>query len=575
MAELTIYDSQGQQIDDEAAPESERVKDFFFDGVRFAVDSVRREAVCFFRARDSTASRSEQYYAIYSYRNRNQLGDLPDRVESRVTDEYGMELDNSQDDTTIFEFIRNGRQMGRPPGDFELRDDLQTVAQQGVSLRLGVPSYEEAYALFQDWHDTETARRFVIADNAQSSNLDEYDVAVEPGAYSGLEPLGATASELDALRERRRQRRQANQPGPSGPLAALEKKIGTGGVVGLFGIALLVGLALIGYGVTCEMGVGQSYVPEIPIVGCGDSDETAQSVSLQDASFSDGSLAVNGTVTSANSTGLHFEIRDENSNVVWNGTNDVEPGENGTFRIQINETLESGTYSLTASIATQDNSTSDPVGFSVNTETVTTNETDEEMAAPRSVSISSTTVADRAPQVSGSVTNASGTVSLVGVIKNETGNWTATKSVELDDSTFSNVSFDPETRLANGSYNLSVSVDGETKTSANTSFQIADADSSPEPTVESLSVTRQGSILDISGTVANVDENTTTLVLVVRNESNEEIWRNDSAEFELTDSSEFDRNIEATDQFQDGENYTLSARVQGTSLTTEALTEFN
>ena len=49
MAELRIFDSQGERIDDDGQGQyDERIEDFFFDGVRFALDMrLSNEAVVF------------------------------------------------------------------------------------------------------------------------------------------------------------------------------------------------------------------------------------------------------------------------------------------------------------------------------------------------------------------------------------------------------------------------------------------------------------------------------------------------------------------------------------------------
>jgi hypothetical protein len=196
-------------------------------------------------------------------------------------------------------------------------------------------------------------------------------VTVEPGAYSGLEPLGETAEELEAIRERRRQRLAAREPGPEGPIEFLEEKVGKVGIVGLFGIVLVLGLALVGYGVTCELGIGPNLADRVPVVECGgDGESAAPTVSLQSATFDGDTLSINGTVENAtdSETPLSFTIVNESDSVVHNTSLAVEPNDDGTFTKRINQSLENGTYNLTATVDGQDIA-SNSVRFSVGANT--------------------------------------------------------------------------------------------------------------------------------------------------------------------------------------------------------------
>jgi hypothetical protein len=213
MARLTIYDSQGVPLDAESSYDSdERIKEFFFQGVRFALDERKGEAVVFFRARPSETARSEQYFAEFRYDTRQELGELPDAVRRKVEDEEGMQLVTSEDDTTVFELLESSRNTSLTGVDYNLKNDLEELLENRNRLLLGTRSYEDAYTVLSDWLSTSVSR-FAIADRANSSVLEQYDVVVTPNSDEVLEPLHETKEQLESLRERRRRlRRQRNRP---------------------------------------------------------------------------------------------------------------------------------------------------------------------------------------------------------------------------------------------------------------------------------------------------------------------------------------------------------------------------
>ena len=125
MATLQIFDSQGQPIAGEGGRESQQMKDFFFDGVRFAVDANRNEMFCFFRARNNETARSEQYYAKYSYQSRSEMSGIYNAVKRRVEGEYGMILDTDNEDTRFFELLGSS-DSGRVP-ESPVLDDVADI----------------------------------------------------------------------------------------------------------------------------------------------------------------------------------------------------------------------------------------------------------------------------------------------------------------------------------------------------------------------------------------------------------------------------------------------------------------
>ncbi|MFB6150270.1 MAG: hypothetical protein ABEJ40_00545, partial [Haloarculaceae archaeon] len=218
MTELTLYDSQGVPLEAGAsATGNDRISDFFFDGVRFTLDMQKGEAVVFLRARESSTGRSEQFYAQYKFRDLDKLNQLPDEVRAEVEGTHGMELDFSEEDTKVFEFLDSGTKPSLTGIDFELQDDLEQLISEGTELRLATQSYRDAYAVLIDWLGSTDADSFAIADRPTSSNLESYDVVVSPNGDEQLELLGDTEAALERLRKRRRRRRrQRMSSGPGG-----------------------------------------------------------------------------------------------------------------------------------------------------------------------------------------------------------------------------------------------------------------------------------------------------------------------------------------------------------------------
>ncbi|WP_276272373.1 hypothetical protein [Haloarcula litorea] len=246
MANLTIYDSQGTPIRDETGGRGDTVSDLFFDGVRFAIDSRRQEAVCFFRAKDNPTARSEQYYAVYEYESRSELARLVEAVRSRIEEEYGMHLDTTNDDTRFFELLEGGGS-ATPPGDPSTLDDLEEIIEDYHQAKVGVGDYRDALGLFSKFHGTLAVSGIAVADNASGTSLSSYDLVVETGNYTGLEPLGDTASRMEDLRERRRRELGYDVPDDDGLLDGLTPVEGAllfGGAGVLLVIAALYGSCL-------------------------------------------------------------------------------------------------------------------------------------------------------------------------------------------------------------------------------------------------------------------------------------------------------------------------------------------
>ena len=309
MSELVIYDSQGKQFGaGGGVREDDRIKDFFFDGVRFALDMhLANEAVVFFRARENQTARSEQYYAVYDFENRSELQRLGDEIRRFVEEDNDMLLDTSKEDTEVFQYLVGDRSEERQdiscPGRREDLEDLNELLEGSRNLQLGVGSYRDACGTFNEFATKKRVNRFAIADNAGCSHLSDFDVVVEVGSYTGLEALGETADNLEALRERRRERLQAGSGETSdsgGPVSQL-LNADTWAVDVAFGVVVVLVLLVGGVYGACAFAGGPSALGAIPVLGNG-CDTGGPDIGLSTPTYdaANETLQVSGTIGSGN-----------------------------------------------------------------------------------------------------------------------------------------------------------------------------------------------------------------------------------------------------------------------------------
>ncbi|SDG38698.1 hypothetical protein [Halorientalis regularis] len=321
MIDLTIYDSQGQSLDDPAAAKNERIANFFFDGVRLAIesmDSVR--AYCFFRARESEGARLDQFYAEFEASSVSEIGNLKSAVEQKVRDEHEMILESSTEDATVFDLIDEASRLA-PPGDRNTRDLIPKLIRRGERPRFGVGNYRDALALLIDVIRNGRVNKAAIADNAESAELSDYDIVIETGNHTGLVPLGNTEDAL--AREQRSSMRSERGSLSNDPLGDHDSKYQSSidkssdetltgkdklisiGLISAFGIgilALLIGGGLFG---ACFLGVSV----DLPFIG--------------DPCTSDSGGAGNQTEFSVD--GYNTSLYTNNSTIAirWNGPNSV------------------------------------------------------------------------------------------------------------------------------------------------------------------------------------------------------------------------------------------------------------
>lgn len=205
MNELKIYDSEGNRYENgqRTNQTSERIKSFFFARARLAVRSTSRpQLICFFRARETSSGRSEQFYAVYQGSDKRSLfRDFRSDLQRKIESEWGMELHTGSSDTYVFDQL-TGNQGDAVGSDFD-HDVVASLLQKGHRLAYGVPSEDAALSLVKKYLDETTGKWITISERGTAEGVDDHDLVFEPGDYAGLEPLGDTQRHVTT--ERREQ----------------------------------------------------------------------------------------------------------------------------------------------------------------------------------------------------------------------------------------------------------------------------------------------------------------------------------------------------------------------------------
>ena len=280
MAELTIYDSQGNRYrssDSDPHEVSERIKNFFFGGVRVYLDiGTETELVVFFRARESKSGRAEQYYAVYQTNTASDLFTrFKDDLEHRVETEYGMTLQTTSDDVELFTKLDSGKKA--VPGSNEDHRLLNSLLESGESLQCRTRSADNALALLYKYAQG-NASTLAIAENARLDELDDCDLAIEVGGDDELTPIYRTES---LLAKRRGTSSSNSQPSTSSrPRATPSDPERSGGrsvpriiAVAVGGLLVFSVLALVAVNAAAFYGVADSETLD-PLVVVGETETT-------------------------------------------------------------------------------------------------------------------------------------------------------------------------------------------------------------------------------------------------------------------------------------------------------------
>lgn len=208
MTELEIYNSQGKRFDTEQPEVSSRIENFFFGGVRLYVETGSEiELIAFFRARESKASRAEQYYAVYRTNTTTQLFDkFTAALREKMEDEHGMMLQTTSEDVQLFAGLATEY---AAPGSHTEHDRIASLLSEGKRLRFGVSSNDDALGLLRKYLDG-AAGSIAIAEDASNEELNDCELVIELGSEERFEPLGDTEEMLAA--KKRKQTTGSSRP---------------------------------------------------------------------------------------------------------------------------------------------------------------------------------------------------------------------------------------------------------------------------------------------------------------------------------------------------------------------------
>jgi len=327
MGELTIYDSQGSPIETESGPSNDRIQDFFFDGVRFAIDRNRKEIVIFFRARDNKTSRSEQYYALFQYSTRSEISNIVPAVEDRIENKYDKFLDTSNEDTKFFELLSSNGS-GINPGDASTIQDIKSQLSDYKRVTLGVGKYSEAFGLFSELWENEGCNKIAVSENANGQSVSSYDLVIEKGDYQGLELIGDTKEEIESLREQRRIDLTGSEPETDD--SKFNRKLIFGSILGGVGILLFLSIGAI-YGACLVFNTpapGTGLFPFTDDCTLGLSEITAESTDANE-------LQVAGSMSSPTQMDpvTMDVVVSRNNETVYNGNATTNISEDGSFSL--------------------------------------------------------------------------------------------------------------------------------------------------------------------------------------------------------------------------------------------------
>lgn len=209
MATINVYDSEGHKFEagEKTSSTDDTIKDYFLSRVRLWVQSSRgsHKVICFFRARDTSSSRAEQYYAIYqTSRSQSLFRDFIRDLESTVEDDWGMDVVTGPDDTEVYRQLTQVSS-GSPSqfaGDEFQHEVIQDRLRTGEHLMFGVPNVRAGIGLVRSYTDDNNSISVGIAEETQSSVQQHTDLLFVPdGRYSSLAPLEGTEQVMRDGRE--------------------------------------------------------------------------------------------------------------------------------------------------------------------------------------------------------------------------------------------------------------------------------------------------------------------------------------------------------------------------------------
>lgn len=299
MPEISIYDSQGNPLAESEYKTNERIRNFFFDGVRLTIDTSggTLEIVCFFRARENETSRSEQYYAVFKSRKVDDASKFGSVVERRVENELGLVLDTSTEDTKIFDLLRTNEDPSASLPQHRIQEIIDLLS-NNRQAKIGTSTYRDAYGILRRFVREQSRGRYAIVENANSPRFSQYDLVIEKGSYAGTEIFDETEAAIEKVKQRRRRQRQDRSGHGSSSSYHL---VDVGIAVGIVG-GMVVVLTLLATILLCSFGNFAVPVLGQAITDCG------VNLNVDEATWDGDEISVTGDVGNIKGEGLNEPV---------------------------------------------------------------------------------------------------------------------------------------------------------------------------------------------------------------------------------------------------------------------------
>jgi len=192
MSKLTIYDTKRNEFSPAEAPTEQReyLEQAFFADVKLAVRQQRgTRLTVYFRAKETPSARSDQFLAEYTVHQENEpLSAFKSELIAQVEDEWGYSIDESHSDMAVFKQL--GSFAGSVPGTDTDHRILDHLSRGSGRISVGVSDPSAAVSLLKEYDGTYS--NIAITDSGDNNELEQFDLVIATGSYSGIEPLGDT-----------------------------------------------------------------------------------------------------------------------------------------------------------------------------------------------------------------------------------------------------------------------------------------------------------------------------------------------------------------------------------------------
>lgn len=223
MPDITIFDSRGYRLGDTDGSRDSEIKRMNKYGVVFSVVNGRPpELTVYFRARESSSGRLEQYYARYvpdAGPGSLNIG-FADDIKRYAEAEHDLSVADSTGGENFLGTLLARPDTNRTVGMIRDRDRAQQLLKQGQRLRFGTGSYEDAFSLVLSLVSSRPGLKGAITEDRStlSGGMSEYDLVIENGHQGGMTPLGDTKEKM-----RPPEAAPSGYGGAAGPTGRLER----------------------------------------------------------------------------------------------------------------------------------------------------------------------------------------------------------------------------------------------------------------------------------------------------------------------------------------------------------------